>query len=78
MTGRRSAGTVSGTSPASSRYFYYRELGRSDPYLLALFTSDIGVYSQYLEDHGIASLRRTESGWQGSPLAVEWAMDSAP
>lgn len=59
------------------RYFYYRELGRPDPYLLALFASDIGIYSQYLEEHGIASLWRTEGGWQGSPLAVEWAMGSA-
>lgn len=59
------------------RYFLYRERRRADPHLLGLFTHDIGVYSRYLEDHGIASVWQADGGWQGSPLAVEWNLVSA-
>ncbi|MFF8955813.1 MrcB family domain-containing protein [Streptomyces sp. NPDC014894] len=55
-------------------YFLYRERGREAPNLLALFTENIGVYSRYLEDHGIASIWQAGDGWQGSSQAVEWEM----
>ncbi|MER6910637.1 DUF3578 domain-containing protein [Streptomyces sp. NPDC000594] len=55
-------------------YFLYRERGKPEPHLLALFTANIGVYATYLEDQGIAAIWQTENGWRGTPLAVAWSM----
>ncbi len=55
-------------------YFLYREKKLAKPHLLGLFTEDIGIYSRYLEDHGIASIWRNSDGWEGSPLATSWDM----
>jgi hypothetical protein len=54
-------------------YYWHEKRGESKPYLVALFTEDIGHYAEYLEDHGIASIWRTDAGgWAGSPTAVSW------
>ncbi|WP_328317659.1 MrcB family domain-containing protein [Streptomyces sp. NBC_00388] len=55
-------------------YFLYRESKLSQPYLVGLFTEDIGVYAAYLEAEGIASLWQTDRGWAGSPKAVNWGL----
>lgn len=55
-------------------YFLYEENGKSAPYLLGLFTEDIGVYAEYLEQQGIASVWRSGESWYGSPTAVAWNM----
>ncbi|MFD9818063.1 MrcB family domain-containing protein [Streptomyces violascens] len=54
------------------RHFLYPE-GRN-PHLIGLFSEEIGVYSGYLEHHGIASIWQTSGEWVGSPLAREWGL----
>lgn len=54
------------------RYFLYP--GRRSPHLIGLFSEEIGVYSGYLEHHGIASIWQTDGAWGGSPLAQEWGL----
>lgn len=53
-------------------HFLYAENKLSEPHLVALFTEDIGIYSQYLERRGIASVWREDQGWAGSAMAEEW------
>ena len=54
-------------------YYWHLKRGEPKPHLVALFTEDIGHYAEYLEEHGIASIWRTEDGgWAGSPTAVSW------
>ncbi|MGW7286010.1 MrcB family domain-containing protein [Streptomyces sp. NPDC054847] len=55
-------------------YFLYGEKSLPRPHLIGLFTEDIGVYSHYLEGHGIASIWKASGGWSGSALAAEWNM----
>ncbi|MFI6081493.1 MrcB family domain-containing protein [Streptomyces sp. NPDC051217] len=55
-------------------HFLYRERGRPEPHLVGLFTEDVGVYSGYLEQRGIASIWQTSSGWDGSASANGWGM----
>lgn len=55
-------------------HFLYRERSLPEPHLIGLFTEDVGVYSGYLEQRGIASIWRTRSGWDGSPTAEGWGM----
>ncbi|GAA2459745.1 MrcB family domain-containing protein [Streptomyces mauvecolor] len=54
------------------RYFLYPQ--QRSPHLIGLFSEEIGVYSGYLEDHGIASVWQTSEAWGGSPLAREWGL----
>ncbi|WP_328312600.1 DUF3578 domain-containing protein [Streptomyces sp. NBC_00442] len=54
------------------RHFLYQ--GRRPPHLVGLFSEEIGVYSGYLEQHGIASIWQTDAAWGGSPLAREWGL----
>lgn len=54
------------------RHFLYPEERR--PYLIGLFSEEIGVYSGYLEHHGIASIWQTGDAWDGSPLAHKWRL----
>ncbi|WP_370419878.1 DUF3578 domain-containing protein [Streptomyces sp. QH1-20] len=56
------------------RYFWYELQGQAKPHLLALFTEDIHVYAEYLEQHGIAAVWRTLDGWAGSASAVSWGL----
>ncbi|MFI1941690.1 MrcB family domain-containing protein [Streptomyces purpureus] len=56
------------------RHFYYRERGSEDPSLVALFSHDIGPFSEYLETLGIASVWTAPHGWGGSPLAASWGL----
>lgn len=55
-------------------HFLYRERSLPEPHLIGLFTEDVGIYSGYLEQRGIASIWRTRSGWDGSPTAEGWGM----
>ncbi|MFC9744367.1 MrcB family domain-containing protein [Streptomyces niveus] len=55
-------------------HFLYRERGRPEPHLIGLFTEDVGVYSSYLEQRGIASMWQTSRGWGGSFSAKGWGM----
>lgn len=55
-------------------HFLYRERGLPDPHLIGLFTEDVGVYSGYLEQRGIASMWKTPHGWDGSSSANGWGM----
>ncbi|MCF3962248.1 MrcB family domain-containing protein [Streptomyces fuscigenes] len=55
-------------------YSHFLYQGRERPYLLALFSSDVGVYAGYLEGLGIASVWRTETGWGGSVSARGWGI----
>lgn len=54
------------------RHFLYFE--KVTPYLVALFTEDVGVYTDYLEMQGIASVWKAANGWAGSPSAVAWSL----
>ncbi len=54
------------------RHFLYRE--EPEPYLVGLFSDEIGVYAPYLEEQGIASVWRADDGWHGSPRARGWGM----
>ncbi|MBN3932063.1 DUF3578 domain-containing protein [Streptomyces verrucosisporus] len=43
--------------------------------LVGLFTEDIGVFAEYMESQGIASIWRTADGaWEGSVLAHKWGL----
>ncbi|WP_251060176.1 MrcB family domain-containing protein [Streptomyces sp. ISL-100] len=55
-------------------YFLYQKRDQPAPYLIGLFTEDIGVYSTYLEDQGIASIWKSGGGWSGSRMAATWNM----
>ncbi|WP_434590076.1 MrcB family domain-containing protein [Streptomyces sp. A5-4] len=55
-------------------YFLYRERQIETPHLIGLFSAEIGVYSQYLEDQGIASIWQTGDTWEGSSTAAKWNM----
>ncbi|MGS2588181.1 MrcB family domain-containing protein [Streptomyces hebeiensis] len=55
-------------------HFLYREKRRREPHLLGLFSEDVGVYADYLEHRGIASIWKEGDEWRGSPRAVEWKM----
>lgn len=55
-------------------YFWHEKRGEPKPHLIALFTESIGHYTEYLEDHGVASIWRDESGWSGSPTAASWGL----
>ncbi|NJQ01872.1 MrcB family domain-containing protein [Streptomyces zingiberis] len=59
------------------RHFLYGEAG-SKPHLLALFTEDVGVFAEYLETHGVASVWKTLDGWSGSPMAVHEGIVTQP
>jgi hypothetical protein len=54
-------------------YYWHEKRSEPKPHLVALFTEGIGHYAEYLEEHDIASIWRTEEGgWAGSPTAVSW------
>ncbi|OON76961.1 MrcB family domain-containing protein [Streptomyces tsukubensis] len=55
-------------------YFLYSERKKPVPHLLGLFSEEVGTYSDYLEDQGIASIWRAERGWAGSPSAEKWGL----
>jgi hypothetical protein len=58
-------------------YYEYEKRDEPKPHLMALFTEDIGQYSEYLEDHGIASVWRAPDGeWAGSATAISWGLVS--
>ncbi|MEV7373039.1 DUF3578 domain-containing protein [Streptomyces sp. NPDC090301] len=54
------------------RHFLYRE--RPAPFLIGLFSEEIGAYAPYLEEQGVASIWRSDDGWNGSPRARDWGM----
>ncbi|MET9722976.1 MrcB family domain-containing protein [Streptomyces zaomyceticus] len=56
------------------RHFLYQK--RHEPFLIGLFSEEIGAYATYLEEQGIASVWRDGSGWGGSPKARQWGMTS--
>ncbi|MFD6249220.1 hypothetical protein, partial [Streptomyces roseolus] len=57
------------------RHFLYPK--QSAPFLLGLFSEEIGVYSSYLEEHGVASIWRSAEGWDGSARARGWGMTTS-
>ncbi|MFI7104437.1 MrcB family domain-containing protein [Streptomyces sp. NPDC050161] len=58
-------------------YSYFLYSGMPKPHLLGLFSEEIGVYTTYLEDHGIGAIWRTKEGWAGSASAIAWGMAEA-
>lgn len=56
------------------RHFLYQQ--QSEPFLMGLFSEEIGVYASYLEEQGVASIWRYGAGWAGSSMAQEWGMAS--
>lgn len=54
------------------RHFLYPQ--RPRPFLIGLFSEEIGVYAPYLEEQGITSVWRDEGGWDGSPQARDWGL----
>ncbi|OII64224.1 hypothetical protein BJP40_20905 [Streptomyces sp. CC53] len=54
------------------RHFLYRR--QPEPYLIGLFSEEIGAYAPYLEEQGIASIWRAGTEWGGSPRARAWGM----
>lgn len=56
------------------RHFLY--LKRPAPFLIGLFSEEIGAYAPYLEEQGIASIWRDGAKWGGSIKAQEWGMTS--
>jgi hypothetical protein len=54
-------------------FLYQRQL---EPFLIGLFSEEIGVYAPYLEERGIASIWRDGAGWGGSSTAQGWGMTS--
>ncbi|GGR22313.1 MrcB family domain-containing protein [Streptomyces roseolus] len=54
------------------RHFLYPK--QPAPFLLGLFSEEIGVYSSYLEEHGVASVWQSADGWDGSARARGWGM----
>lgn len=59
------------------RYFWYVQKGARKPHLLGLFSENIGVYANYLEDHGVGAIWRTPDGWEGSASVISWGMTDA-
>ncbi|MGW0705030.1 MrcB family domain-containing protein [Streptomyces sp. NPDC002643] len=55
-------------------YFWHEKRGEPKPHLIALFTEGIGHYTEYLEDHGVASIWRDGDEWCGSVSAVSWGL----
>ncbi|GGU64127.1 MrcB family domain-containing protein [Streptomyces lavendofoliae] len=56
------------------RHFYYEKKGQRPPYLLALFTHDIGEFTDYLATLGIVAMWERPSGWGGSEQVVKWRL----
>lgn len=56
------------------QHFLYQK--QPEPFLIGLFSQEIGAYAPYLEKRGIASIWRDGSGWDGSSRAREWGMTS--
>ncbi|MFE4591254.1 MrcB family domain-containing protein [Streptomyces laurentii] len=56
------------------QHFLYQK--QPEPFLIGLFSEEIGAYAPYLEKRGIASIWRDGSGWDGSSRAREWGMTS--
>ncbi|MET9377186.1 DUF3578 domain-containing protein [Streptomyces sp. NPDC002992] len=56
------------------RHFLYQR--QAEPFLIGLFSEEIGAYAPYLEEQGIASIWRDDEGWGGSPKARGWGMAS--
>ncbi|MFD5767035.1 MrcB family domain-containing protein [Streptomyces sp. NPDC127049] len=56
------------------RHFLYQ--GKPEPFLVALFSEEIGAYAEYLERQDIASIWRSGEGWDGSPRARGWNLTS--
>ncbi|MFC7930302.1 MrcB family domain-containing protein [Streptomyces cinereoruber] len=54
------------------RHFLYQQ--RPRPFLVGLFSEEIGVYAPYLEEQGIISVWRDEGGWDGTPQARDWGL----
>ncbi|MEV4946067.1 DUF3578 domain-containing protein [Streptomyces sp. NPDC053755] len=54
------------------RHFLYER--QPEPFLIGLFSEEIGAYAPYLEERGIASIWRDGARWAGSPKAREWGM----
>ncbi|MGA5064964.1 MrcB family domain-containing protein [Streptomyces exfoliatus] len=54
------------------RHFLYTK--QPKPFLVGLFSEEIGAYAPYLEEQGIASVWRSDDGWGGSPSARDWGM----
>ncbi|MGW7430073.1 MrcB family domain-containing protein [Streptomyces sp. NPDC054861] len=57
------------------RHFLYE--GEREPFLIGLFSEEIGVYAPYLEERGIASVWREGAQWGGSSKAQAWGLASA-
>lgn len=56
------------------RYFLHAK-DDSKPGLIGLFTESVGVYAEYLESQGIASVWKSDDGgWGGSSLAFKWGL----
>lgn len=57
------------------RHFLYVAKQKPNPHLVGLFTESIGDgYVEFLESIGIGSVWRTQSDWEGSPLAKGWGL----
>ncbi|MET8969336.1 MrcB family domain-containing protein [Streptomyces hydrogenans] len=54
------------------RHFLYTK--ETAPFLVGLFSEEVGVYASYLEEHGVASVWRSDEDWDGSPQARGWGM----
>ncbi|MFJ6421740.1 MrcB family domain-containing protein [Streptomyces hydrogenans] len=54
------------------RHFLYAK--QAPPFLVGLFSEEIGVYVSYLEENGIASVWRSDEGWDGSSRARGWGI----
>ncbi|MFG2113188.1 MrcB family domain-containing protein [Streptomyces sp. NPDC048718] len=57
-------------------YQHFLYLKKPEPFLVGLFSEEIGAYAPYLEKRGIASIWRDGDGWDGSSRAQEWGMTS--
>ncbi|NJA60023.1 MrcB family domain-containing protein [Streptomyces sp. NEAU-H3] len=58
------------------RYFLYRTEGVHEPYLLALFSENVGeAFDPYIEDLGFGAVWADgRGGWAGNALAREWGI----
>ncbi|MFJ4436852.1 MrcB family domain-containing protein [Streptomyces sp. NPDC088923] len=58
------------------RYFLYRAEGSDEPYLLALFSENVGeAFEPYIEDLGFGAVWADgRGGWAGNTLAREWGI----
>lgn len=57
------------------RHAYYRQHGRPDPHLLAVFSAPIRDFGPYLESLGIAAVWPVDDKplwWSGTPSAAQW------